>query len=208
MHNFLYSLTIYLLHYYPGHVSSINMPIFRRKNCIHTASGIFALCKRLHSILAESGLQSVAGYVADLSWKSGARAIEKLDRLRSTMAVNVLSRVCCLTWIYGTIWACCRRLRFDYSGTKEHHCALLINVGRDSSVGIATRYRLVGPGIESLCGRDFPHLSRPALGGPSSRLSFPRAKRPGRGTDLNPHLAPRLKKEYIYPPCLGLRGRF
>ena len=29
-------------------------------------------------------------YVADLSWKSGARAIEKLDRLRSTVAVNVL----------------------------------------------------------------------------------------------------------------------
>ena len=51
MHNFLYSLTICLLHYYPRHVSSINMPIFRRKNCIHTASGIFALCKRLHSTL-------------------------------------------------------------------------------------------------------------------------------------------------------------
>jgi len=32
-----------LLHYYPRHVSNINMPIFRRKNCIHTASGIFAL---------------------------------------------------------------------------------------------------------------------------------------------------------------------
>ena len=31
MHNFLYSLTICLLHYYPRHVSSINMPIFRRK---------------------------------------------------------------------------------------------------------------------------------------------------------------------------------
>ena len=30
------------------------------------------------------------GYIADLSWKSGVRAIEKLDRLRSTMAVNVL----------------------------------------------------------------------------------------------------------------------
>ena len=30
MHNF-YSLTICLLHYYPRHVSSINMPIFRRK---------------------------------------------------------------------------------------------------------------------------------------------------------------------------------
>jgi hypothetical protein len=37
-------------------------------------------------------------------------------------------------------------------------------VGRDSSVGIATRYGLDGPGIESRWGRDFPHLSRPALG--------------------------------------------
>ena len=41
MHNLLYSLTICLLHYYPLHVSSINIPIFRRKNYIHTASGIF-----------------------------------------------------------------------------------------------------------------------------------------------------------------------
>ena len=49
MHNFLYSLTICLLHYYPRHISSINMPIFRRKICIHTTSGIFALCKHLHS---------------------------------------------------------------------------------------------------------------------------------------------------------------
>ena len=56
MHSFLHSLTICLLHYYPRHVSSIKMPIFRRKNCIHTASGIFALCKRLHNTLVESGL--------------------------------------------------------------------------------------------------------------------------------------------------------
>jgi hypothetical protein len=33
-----------------------------------------------------------------------------------------------------------------------------------SSVGIATGYGLHGPGIESRWGRDFPHLSRPALG--------------------------------------------
>ena len=58
MHNYLYSLTICLLHYYPRHVSSINMPKFRRKNCIHTASDIFALCKRLHSTMVESGLYS------------------------------------------------------------------------------------------------------------------------------------------------------
>jgi hypothetical protein len=30
----LYSITIRLLHYYPRHVSGINMPIFRRKDCI------------------------------------------------------------------------------------------------------------------------------------------------------------------------------
>ena len=30
--------------------------------------------------------------------------------------------------------------------------------------GIATRYGLVGPGIESQWERDFPHSSRPALG--------------------------------------------
>jgi hypothetical protein len=36
--------------------------------------------------------------------------------------------------------------------------------GRDSSVGIATRYGLDGPGTESRWGRDFPHPYRPALG--------------------------------------------
>ena len=36
--------------------------------------------------------------------------------------------------------------------------------GRASSVGIATRYGLDGPGIESRRRRDFPHPSRPALG--------------------------------------------
>ena len=35
--------------------------------------------------------------------------------------------------------------------------------GWDSSVGIATRYGLDGPGIEYRWGRDFPHPSRPAL---------------------------------------------
>ena len=60
MHNFLYSQTIRLLHYYPRHVSSINMPFFRRKSCIHTASDNVALCKRLHSTLGESGLSPLS----------------------------------------------------------------------------------------------------------------------------------------------------
>jgi hypothetical protein len=36
--------------------------------------------------------------------------------------------------------------------------------GPGSSVGIATDYGLEGPGIESRFRRDFPHLSRRALG--------------------------------------------
>jgi len=39
-----------------------------------------------------------------------------------------------------------------------------ITVGRDSSVGIATRYVLDGTGIESRWRRRFPYLSRLALG--------------------------------------------
>ena len=41
---------------------------------------------------------------------------------------------------------------------------VVVVVGRDSSVGIATRYGLDGPEIEFRWGRDFPHPSRPALG--------------------------------------------
>ena len=39
-----------------------------------------------------------------------------------------------------------------------------VKCGPGSSVGIATGYGMDGPGIESWGGRDFPHLSRPALG--------------------------------------------
>jgi hypothetical protein len=37
-------------------------------------------------------------------------------------------------------------------------------MGRDSLVGVATRYGLDGPGIGSRWGQDFPHSYRPALG--------------------------------------------
>ena len=39
--------------------------------------------------------------------------------------------------------------------------------GRDSSVGIVTRYGLGDPGIRSRWGWDFPHPSRPAPGPPN-----------------------------------------
>ena len=59
-----------------------------------------------------------------------------------------------------------------------------------SSVGIATGYGLDGPGIESRWGRDFPHLSRQALGPPSLLYNgyrvFPGVKS-GRGVALIPY---------------------
>jgi len=69
-------------------------------------------------------------------------------------------------------------------------------VGRDSSVGIGTRYGMDGPGIESRWRRDFPHPSRPALGPTKSTIQLvPGVKRSGRGVDHPLHMVPRLKKE-------------
>ena len=94
---------------------------------------------------------------------------------------------------------------------------ILTFMNRDGPVGIATRYRLDGPGIESRWGRDFPHPSRPALVPTQPPIQwvpklFPRGKAAGpwRGVDHPPHLSPRLKKEYNYTstPPLGLRGLF
>jgi len=42
-------------------------------------------------------------------------------------------------------------------------CNYIAISGPGSSVGIATAYGLDDPGIKSQCGRDFPHMSRPAL---------------------------------------------
>ena len=61
---------------------------------------------------------------------------------------------------------------------------LVTGKNRDISVGIATRYGLDGTGIESRWGRDFPHPSRPTMGGPSSHLhnwyqAFPWGKAAG-----------------------------
>ena len=73
--------------------------------------------------------------------------------------------------------------------------------GRDSSVGIATRYGLDGPGIESF--RWGARFSAPVQTSPGAYSasytvgtgSFPGVKRPGCVVDHPPHLAPRLKEE-------------
>ena len=45
-----------MLHYNPQHVSSSATLIFKRSNCIITASGIVTLCKWPYSMLADSAL--------------------------------------------------------------------------------------------------------------------------------------------------------
>ena len=67
-----------MLHYYPRHISSINMSIFRRKNFIHTTSGIVALCKRLHSTLVESGLQSALNQCTGFSTNTQISNVMKI----------------------------------------------------------------------------------------------------------------------------------
>jgi hypothetical protein len=58
--------------------------------------------------------------------------------------------------------------------------------GPGSIVGIATRYGLDGPGIESQCARDFPHLSRVALLYNGYRVFSGGKEQPGRDADPSP----------------------
>jgi hypothetical protein len=82
----------------------------------------------------------------------------------------------------------CKSLRI-FRGAPSAIC------GPGSIVSIATGYALDGPGIKSRWGRNFPHLSRPALGPtqPSVQwvpgLSWGK-KRSERDTDPSPLLVP------------------
>jgi hypothetical protein len=86
--------------------------------------------------------------------------------------------------------------------------------GPGSVVGIATGDGLDGPRIESRSGRDFPHLSRPALWShPASCTmgtgSFPGGKqRPGRDADPSPPSSAVGYKRvqlYLYSPLWAVR---
>ena len=81
---------------------------------------------------------------------------------------------------------------------------LLHTHGPGSSVGTVTGYGLEGPGIESRLGRDFPHLSRPALGPNQPPVqwvpSLSRGVKNGRGVTLTPHPLLVPWSLYLYSP--------
>jgi hypothetical protein len=80
--------------------------------------------------------------------------------------------------------------------------------GTDSSVVIATGYGLDGPVFESLRGKNFPHLSKPALGPTKPPVKWvpglSRGKeRPGRDADHSPHsnaVGQERVELYLYSP--------
>jgi hypothetical protein len=87
-------------------------------------------------------------------------------------------------------------------------CVITENVGWDSSVGIATRYELDGPGIES---RWRARFSAPVQTGPGAYPasctmctgSFPEVKRPGRDVDHPTPSSAEVKERvelYLYSP--------
>jgi hypothetical protein len=85
---------------------------------------------------------------------------------------------------------------------------LYTKMGQVSSVGIATRYGLDVPGIESRWGEIFRTRADRPWGPPSVlynglKVSFPGKKRPGRGVDHSPQSSAEVKERvelYLFSP--------
>ena len=142
------------------------MPIIHCVNCNFSM-------KLLHSVTA------IKYYVIKLNCHQTLTLLcSKGTIVYSTHVVTIFASYILSTWV--------TQLSYRYWSDPWHHAIKLVTtpfssmagrmklimlitnsistiMGRDSVVCIATRYGLGSPGIESLWGRDFLHLSRPAL---------------------------------------------
>jgi hypothetical protein len=119
---------------------------------------------------------------------------------RSVMYEYMLHNELCYIW--NKITTCrCQATTFS-SGTHVQGgitsltlgVIKLYRMGRDSSVGRATRYGLDGPGIESHWGRDFPHPSRPAQGHTQPPVQWVPCSGRGVVLTIHPHLSAEVMK--------------
>ena len=112
------------------------------------------LCIRQNRFLVHSVSKMICG--ASVLWRSSRRAFSP-----SAVITHCL-------WDFWYIWKNKNENKINWLPFVWYILDLPeISVqcsGPDSSVSIATGYGLDGPGIESRWERDFPHLSRPALG--------------------------------------------
>ena len=108
----------------------------------------------------------------------------------------------------GEAHSCWGRQILDVYAKTSYETYRRHNMGRDSSVGIATGYGLDGPGIEYRWGRDFPHPSRPSLRPTQPSMQWVPGlcrggKRPRRGVDHPPPSSAEVKQRvelYLYSP--------
>ena len=132
------------------------------------------------------------------------RLLRQLESMRNPR-VRVLTDRFVLFFRSGFRW--CVRSGKGWSSFISQQF-ILLRVGRDSAVGIATRYGLDGSGIESRWGARF---SVPVQTGPGAypasytmgTESFPWVKRPGRGADHPPPSKCRGQERarlYLYSP--------
>jgi hypothetical protein len=98
--------------------------------------------------------------------------------------------------------------------TRSWRCYTTFTIttySRDGVVGIATRYGLERQGIESRWGRDFPHISRPALRPTQPPIQCLPGLSWGKGSrnavfTTHSHLVPRFTIKSRAIPLFSLRG--
>jgi len=137
-------------------------------------------------------------------------------RSTNTAYTNVRPCISARTYYYqASEHSCCQSVWwFTTTIGRTNFDPYLIAYGRDNSVGIANRYALDGPAIESLRRRHFPHSARLVIGPTQPRVQKMPRIFPGdkavRGVALTtqPHLALGLKKKQSCASIsrLGLHG--